>query len=347
MVFERPNYMGYQYFLRRGEYPDYQRWMGFNDCIRSCRMIPHYQGSYRMRIYEREGFGGQMMEFMDDCESVYDRFRYHDIHSCNVMEGYWLFYEQPNYRGRQYFLRPGEYRRFSDWGGTSPRIGSFRRIMEPWSLHIELQPWKNTKWERSILNEISTYCIAQIIFYEDRNFGGRSYECSSDCADMHSYVSRCNSIRVESGCWMTYERPNYMGYQYFLRRGEYPDYQRWMGYNDCIRSCRMIPQLIDSFILLHGPSILYQGSYGMRIYEREGFGGQMMEFMDDCPNVYDRFRYHDIHSCNVMEGYWLFYEQPNYRGRQYFMRPGEYRRFSDWGGMSPRIGSFRRIMDFC
>ncbi|XP_058888454.1 gamma-crystallin M2-like isoform X1 [Acipenser ruthenus] len=173
----------------------------------------------------------------------------------------------------------------------------------------------------------------QIIFYEDRNFQGRHYECSSDCADLHSYFSRCNSIRVESGCWMMYERPNYMGYQYFMRRGEYPDYQRWMGFNDCARSCRMIPQ--------------HRGSYRMKIYERENFGGQTMEFMDDCESVSDRFRYQDIHSCNVMDGYWIMYEQPNYRGRQYFMRPGEYRRYSDWGGMSSRIGSFRRIMDSC
>ncbi|XP_028664203.1 gamma-crystallin M2-like [Erpetoichthys calabaricus] len=174
--------------------------------------------------------------------------------------------------------------------------------------------------------------MGKIIFYEDRNFQGRYYECSSDCTDLHSYFSRCNSIRVESGCWMVYERPNYMGYQYFLRRGEYPDYQRWMGYNDCIRSCRMIPQ--------------YRGSYRMRIYERENFGGQMMEFMDDCESVQDRFSYPDIHSCHV-DGYWIMYEQPHYRGRQYFLRPGEYRRYSDWGGMNPRIGSFRRIMDFC
>ncbi|XP_041118899.1 gamma-crystallin M2 [Polyodon spathula] len=174
--------------------------------------------------------------------------------------------------------------------------------------------------------------MGKIIFYEDRNFQGRHYECSSDCADLHSYFSRCNSVRVESGCWMMYERPNYMGYQYFMRRGEYPDYQRWMGFNDSVRSCRMIPQ--------------YQGSYRMRVYERPEFGGQMMEFMDDCPSVYDRFRYNDIHSCNVMDGYWIMYEQPNYRGRQYFMRPGEYRRYSDWGGMSSRIGSFRRIADF-
>lgn len=84
-------------------------------------------------------------------------------------------------------------------------------------------------------------CFPQIIFYEDKNFQGRSYECSNDCTDLHSYFSRCNSIRVESGCFMIYERPNFMGHQYFMRRGEYPDYQRWMGFSSCIRSCRMIP----------------------------------------------------------------------------------------------------------
>ena len=45
---------------------------------------------------------------------------------------------------------------------------------------------------------------------------------------------------VEGGGWVLYERANYMGYQYILAPGEYPDYQRWMGFNDCIRSCRLI-----------------------------------------------------------------------------------------------------------
>lgn len=40
MAYEKPNYGGYQYILHKGEYPDYQRWAGFNDCIRSCRMVP-------------------------------------------------------------------------------------------------------------------------------------------------------------------------------------------------------------------------------------------------------------------------------------------------------------------
>ena len=64
----------------------------------------------------------------------------------------------------------------------------------------------------------------------------------SDCSDMSSYLSRCASCRVESGCFMVYERPNYMGNQYFLRRGEYADYMSF-GMSDSIRSCRLIPQV--------------------------------------------------------------------------------------------------------
>lgn len=71
-----------------------------------------------------------MMEFSDDCDSVKDHFHSHDIYSCNVMDGYWTLYEHSNYRGRQYFMRPGEYRKFSDWGATCATTGSFRRVTD-------------------------------------------------------------------------------------------------------------------------------------------------------------------------------------------------------------------------
>lgn len=58
---------------------------------------------------------------------------------------------------------------------------------------------------------------------------------------MHSHFSRCKSIRVDSGCWMVYEKPNYSGYQYMLTKGRYSDHHRWSGFNEFIRSCRMIP----------------------------------------------------------------------------------------------------------
>ncbi|XP_040191547.1 gamma-crystallin 1-like [Rana temporaria] len=84
------------------------------------------QGSFRIRIYEREDFHGQMMEFTEDSPHVFERFHHHEIHSADAQNGDWVFYEGPNYRGRQYYLRPGKYRRHSNWGATSPRIGSIR-----------------------------------------------------------------------------------------------------------------------------------------------------------------------------------------------------------------------------
>lgn len=84
---------------------------------------------------------------------------------------------------------------------------------------------------------------AQITFFEDRGFQGRSYEGSGDNPNLQSYFNRCNSIRVDHGCWMLYERPNYQGHQYLVRRGDYPNFQQWTGLSDSIRSCRLIPQV--------------------------------------------------------------------------------------------------------
>lgn len=84
------------------------------------------------------------------------------------------------------------------------------------------------------------FLVFQITFYEDKNFLGRRYECDSDCPDFHTYLSRCNSIRVEGGTWVAYERPDFSGNMYVLTQGEYPDYHHWMGLNDRLGSCRAV-----------------------------------------------------------------------------------------------------------
>ncbi|KAG3275110.1 gamma-crystallin E [Ictidomys tridecemlineatus] len=131
--------------------------MGLSDSVRSCRLIPHMantgekevqdkderrlpdtwrvappsqSSSHRIRIYEREDYRGQMVEITEDCSSLQDRFHFSDIHSFHVLEGYWVLYELPNYLGRQYLLRPGEYRRYLDWGALSARVGSLRRVID-------------------------------------------------------------------------------------------------------------------------------------------------------------------------------------------------------------------------
>ena len=82
-----------------------------------------HRGNYRMSIYERENFGGQMHKLMDDCENIMDRYRM----SCNVLDGHWLMYEQP--RGR--CMRPGEYRNFMNQGMNNMRFMSMRTSTTP------------------------------------------------------------------------------------------------------------------------------------------------------------------------------------------------------------------------
>ncbi|XP_010878502.1 gamma-crystallin M3 [Esox lucius] len=177
---------------------------------------------------------------------------------------------------------------------------------------------------------------SRIVFFENRNFMGRSYECSSDCPDLFAFLSRCHSCKVEAGCFVLYDRTNYTGNQHFLRKGEHFDYQT-MRMTDGLRSCRVVP--------------LHKGSYKMKIYEREGLGGQAHEISEDCDNIAERYRMTSCMSCHVTDGHWLMYELPHFRGRMMYLRPGEYRHFSlgmgsmgGAGGMGGlRFTSMRRI----
>ncbi|KAJ8415059.1 hypothetical protein AAFF_G00007570 [Aldrovandia affinis] len=180
---------------------------------------------------------------------------------------------------------------------------------------------------------LTSPAIPQIVFYEDKYFQGRRYECDSECSDFHAYLSRCNSIRVESGCWVLYERPNYMGFQYVLTRGEYPEYQRWMGLSDRLCSCKMI-------------RLKASGAQSkIQLYDKASFGGQVFEAMEDCPSVQERFGAREILSCKVAEGVWVLYEHPNYRGRQYLLEKGEYRKPVDWGAICSTVQSFRHLAE--
>uniref|UniRef100_A0A8C4XZB3 Beta/gamma crystallin 'Greek key' domain-containing protein n=1 Tax=Gopherus evgoodei TaxID=1825980 RepID=A0A8C4XZB3_9SAUR len=158
------------------------------------------------------------------------------------------------------------------------------------------------------------------------NFQGRSVECSCNRPDLQSQLSRCNSVRVESGCFMLYERPNFQGQQFFVKRGNYPDMQS-EGFSTSIKSCRMIPPVTLQLNLYDHPL------------------GNMVELTEDSPQIMDQLCSPEMLSCSVLEGHWILYELPNYRGRQYLLRPGEYKRFSEWGAMSGRVGSLRRATD--
>ncbi|KAG7331568.1 hypothetical protein KOW79_005537 [Hemibagrus wyckioides] len=174
--------------------------------------------------------------------------------------------------------------------------------------------------------------MGRIIFYEDKNFQGRRYECDSDCSDFHAYLSRCNSIHVESGVWVVYERSDFMGYQYVVTRGEYPEFLRWMGVNDRLSSCKMI-------------NLKSGTQYKVQLFDKADFAGQSFEATEDCPSILEHYHLREVHSCKVLNGYWVFYEHSNYRGRQYVLEKGEYRKPVDWGAVCPTVQSLCRLTE--
>ncbi|KAF7214761.1 gamma-crystallin M2-like, partial [Nothobranchius furzeri] len=109
----------------------------------------------------------------------------------------------------------------------------------------------------------------QIVFYEERNFKGRYHECNNNSSDLHTYVSRCNSIKVSGGFWVG-------------------------------------------------------NSWRMKIWEKPNFEGESMELSDNMLTFLPR-------------------ALPNYRGHQFLLERGEYRRHSEWGSRQPGVGSIRRV----
>lgn len=85
---------------------------------------------YKIQLYVKGDFSGQVFEATEDCPFVLDKFHWREVHSCRVVGGWWVFYEHPNYKGRQYLLEKGEYRKPVDWGAFCPTVQSFRRLTE-------------------------------------------------------------------------------------------------------------------------------------------------------------------------------------------------------------------------
>uniref|UniRef100_A0A3B3ZVX1 Beta/gamma crystallin 'Greek key' domain-containing protein n=1 Tax=Periophthalmus magnuspinnatus TaxID=409849 RepID=A0A3B3ZVX1_9GOBI len=154
-----------------------------------------------------------------------------------------------------------------------------------------------------------------------------SYDCKGDSADLHSYIRRCNSLKVEGGWWVVYERNNYTGYQYVIGPGDYNGFQKWMGFNDCVRSCRIIKS----------------GPYKLKLFNRPNFDGVSMELSDNMKSVPEQWQRNEVLSCKVLAGSWVFFEHPNFSGRQFLLEKGDYRHHTEWGALRSTVGSIQRV----
>uniref|UniRef100_A0A8C8AW82 Crystallin gamma A n=1 Tax=Otus sunia TaxID=257818 RepID=A0A8C8AW82_9STRI len=82
--------------------------------------------SHKIQLCEKDELQGQMLELTNYSLPVPGYIRLTEIFFLDVETGCWTIYECPNYTGQQYLLMPGKYRRFTDWGAMTAKVGFFQ-----------------------------------------------------------------------------------------------------------------------------------------------------------------------------------------------------------------------------
>lgn len=88
---------------------------------------------------------------------------------------------------------------------------------------------------------LATQAAAQIVFYENNNYSGRSFSADGEIGNLHRYGfnDRASSVVVLRDLWEACEDVQFRGRCIVLRPGRYPSLAA-MGMNDRISSVRML-----------------------------------------------------------------------------------------------------------
>ncbi|KAL8179985.1 UNVERIFIED_CONTAM: Beta-crystallin B3 [Gekko kuhli] len=191
--------------------------------------------------------------------------------------------------------------------------------------------WLHSPW---VAVSSSSSLPFQVTLYEMENFQGRKHELTAESPNLTEELEKVGSLRVESGPWLGFERQAFSGEQFVLEKGDYPRWDTWSNSHnsDSLLSIRPLP--IDS------------SDHKIHLFENSSYGGRKMEIVeDDVPSLWSHGFQDRVASVKALDGIWVGYEFPGYRGRQYVFEKGEYRHWNEWDASQPRIQSVRRVRD--
>ncbi|XP_072569968.1 beta-crystallin B3 [Paramormyrops kingsleyae] len=175
----------------------------------------------------------------------------------------------------------------------------------------------------------------KVVLFELENFQGRKVELSAECKDVRvKTLEKVASIVVDSGPWVGFECQGFSGEQFILEKGDYP---RWTTWTNSQRSC---------FLMSLRPVKVDGPDHKLLLFEGAGFSGRKMEIMDeDVPSLWG-YGFHDrVASIKALNGTWVAYVYPGYRGHQFVLEKGDYKHWNEWQGSRPQIQSVRRVRD--
>ncbi|XP_032372708.1 beta-crystallin B3 isoform X1 [Etheostoma spectabile] len=175
----------------------------------------------------------------------------------------------------------------------------------------------------------------KVLLFEFENFQGSKAEFSSDCKDVtEKGLEKVGSVIVESGPWAGYDRHGFTGEQFILEKGEYPRWDTWTNSQNSYSLLSLRPLKVDS------------AEHKLHLYENPGFTGRKMEIVDDdVPSLWGHGFQDRVASVKALNGTWVGYMYPGYRGRQFIFERGDFKHWNDWEAPAPQIQSVRRVRD--
>lgn len=204
--------------------------------------------------------------------------------------------------------------------------------------------WKNALAVAGVA--LTTQAFAQVTFYEDPGFGGRSFTTAKKVGDFSRYGfnDRASSAMVSSQLWEVCEDVRFGGRCVVLRPGRYSSLAA-MGLNDGISSVRAVGRnaRIAEERYAPVPVAVYDNRPEQIVfYEHEGFGGRSFTAEDEIGNL-QRYGFNDRASSVVVpEGRWEVCEDARFGGRCAVLRPGRYPSLAAMG-LNDRVTSVRLV----
>lgn len=215
------------------------------------------QAFAQITFYEHESFAGRGLSISGPVPNL-ERAGFNDRASAAVVQsGRWEVCEDPGFRGRCMVLRRGEYPSLMAMG-LNDRVSSVRQI-----------PRDGRVADERYAPVARPVQPSQISFYEDDNYGGRSYTAEESIVNLRriGFENTISSAIVRGGPWEVCDKPQFRGQCVVLRRGQYPSFEQ-MGLNDRVRSIRELraDERVDDRRM--GPAPVAAYDYARRPNER-------------------------------------------------------------------------------
>ncbi|RVE68577.1 hypothetical protein OJAV_G00093260 [Oryzias javanicus] len=166
----------------------------------------------------------------------------------------------------------------------------------------------------------------KVVLFEFENFQGCKAEISAECKDVSEKgLEKVGSLIVESGPWVGYDRHGFTGEQFVLEKGEYPRWDTWTNSQISYNLLSLRPLKVDS------------AEHKLHLFENPKFTGRKMEIVDDdVPSLWGHGFQDRVASVKALNGTWVGYMYPGYRGRQFIFERGDFKHWNDWEAPLPR-----------